>query len=60
MSLDRTALVWGAVCTVLGLTFLLDELGVWDVRPAVILPVLLVVAGLTLLVTGLGGRREQR
>lgn len=50
--LDRSALVWGAVFTVLGGTFLLEEAGVWSVRAGVLVPVLLIVAGLVLVLSG--------
>ncbi len=51
--LDRAALVWGAVFTLLGAAFLLQELGVWQVRAGVFLPALLIVAGVVLALTGL-------
>jgi cytochrome c oxidase subunit IV len=46
--LDRPSLVWGAVFCTVGLAYLLQELGVWDVRLGVIVPLLLIVAGLAL------------
>ena len=55
--IDRSALVWGLLFTVVGLTYLLQALGVWDVRGEVLLPILLIVAGGAVLVTGLAGDR---
>lgn len=61
--LDRSALVWGSLFTVVGATFLLQELGVWRVSAEVLLPVLLIVAGVVLLGSGLSrgdAAHEQR
>ena len=55
--IDRSALVWGLLFTVVGLTYLLQGLGVWDVRGEVLLPILLIVAGGAVLVTGFVGER---
>jgi cytochrome c oxidase subunit IV len=55
--LDRGSLVWGLLFTVVGLTYLLQALGVWEVRGEVLLPILLIVAGGAVLVTGLTGGR---
>ena len=52
-TLDRTALVWGAVFTVVGVTFLLQEAGVWRVRADVLIPAVLIVAGVVLIGSGL-------
>jgi hypothetical protein len=52
-TLDRGALVWGAVFTLVGLTFLLQEAGVWEVRADVFLPALVIVAGVVLIASGL-------
>jgi cytochrome c oxidase subunit IV len=57
--IDRSALVWGLLFTVVGLTYLLQEFGVWDVRGEVLLPVLLIVAGGAVLVTGFAGDRSE-
>jgi cytochrome c oxidase subunit IV len=57
--IDRSALVWGLLFTVVGLTYLLQALGVWDVRGEVLLPVLLIVAGGAVLVTGFVGDRSE-
>lgn len=46
--LNRSSLVWGAVFCVIGLAFLLEEVGVWQVRLSVLLPTLLVAGGLVL------------
>lgn len=51
MSFDRAALSWGAVFCVLGVAFLLEELGVWRVHIGVLLPLLLIVAGIALAVS---------
>ena len=56
-AIDRSALVWGLLFTVVGLTYLLQGLGVWDVRGEVLLPILLIVAGGAVLVTGFVGER---
>lgn len=45
---DRAALVWGAVFTVIGVAFLLQEVGAWRVRMDVFLPVVLIIAGIVL------------
>ncbi len=55
--IDRSAVVWGLLFTVVGLTYLLQALGVWDVRGEVLLPILLIVAGGAVLVTGFVGDR---
>jgi membrane protein DedA with SNARE-associated domain len=57
---DRGALVWGAIFTVIGVTFLLQEADVWRVRADVFLPVLLVVAGVVLVFGGLMRRGTDR
>lgn len=54
--LDRGALVWGAVFTVIGVTFLAAEVGGWTVRADVFLPLLLIIAGVVLAVSGVGRR----
>jgi hypothetical protein len=51
-SLNRAALVWGTLFTLTGGAYLAQELGVWSVRPDVFLPLLLIVAGVVLLLTG--------
>jgi hypothetical protein len=43
--LDRAALAWGAVFCTLGVAFLLEEAGVWQVRLGVLVPLLLIIAG---------------
>lgn len=49
--LDRAAVAWGAVFLTVGLAFLLDELGVWRVQLGILVPLLLIVAGLALAVS---------
>jgi hypothetical protein len=51
-SLNRAALVWGTLFTLTGAAYLAQEWGVWRVRPDVFLPLLLIVAGAVLLLTG--------
>ena len=58
--LDRSALVWGAVFTMVGVAFLLQEAGVWQVRAEVLLPVLLIVAGVVLVLSGLVRQERDR
>lgn len=53
--MDRSALVWGALFTVVGATYLLQALGVWQVRGEVLLPVLLIAAGLVVVISGVAG-----
>lgn len=48
--LDRRALLGGAVFVVLGALFLLEDLGVLNLRAAFILPIVLIVLGLAVLV----------
>jgi hypothetical protein len=56
---DRTALVWGAIFTVLGVGFLLQETGLWQLRAEILLPSLLVVAGVVLLVAAVAGKESK-
>jgi cell wall-active antibiotic response 4TMS protein YvqF len=44
--------VWGLIFIVLGVLFLLEQLDVFDLRAAYILPVVLIVIGVTVLVGG--------
>lgn len=50
-TLDRSSLVWGAIFLTVGAAYLLEEFDVWDVRLGVIVPLLLIVAGLALAVS---------
>lgn len=54
-AIDRGALVWGTLFVVVGITYLLQALGVWEVRGEVLLPLLLILAGLIVVVTGVRG-----
>ena len=54
--LDRGALVWGALFTLVGLAYLGQELGAWHVRGEVFVPLLLVFAGAVLLLSTVIGR----
>jgi hypothetical protein len=53
--LHRGAIVAGALFVVIGLAFLLDAADIVDLRPAIVLPVALVIAGLALLATAWSG-----
>jgi hypothetical protein len=55
---DRGALIWGTLFTLVGLTYLLQELGVWQVRGEVLLPGLLIAVGIVVVITGLTGTRD--
>jgi hypothetical protein len=56
--MNRSAITFGTLFAVLGAAFLLDDLGVFAVRAATLLPVLLIVAGLALTAGALAdGRR---
>jgi hypothetical protein len=55
---DRGALIWGTLFTLVGLTYLLQELGVWEVRGEVLLPALLIAVGVVVVLTGLTGSRD--
>lgn len=52
----RSSLVFGPVFLVLGLAYVLDDLGVLEVRLPVIGPVLLIAAGLALAASAIGDR----
>jgi hypothetical protein len=49
--MSRSHVVFGLVFLVVGAVYLLDDVGVLDVRLAVLGPVLLIVAGVALLLT---------
>jgi hypothetical protein len=53
---DRSAIAWGIVFTVLGIGFLLEALDVWDLRPEVIWPSLLIGLGLAVILGGTSDR----
>ena len=57
---DLSALVWGTIFVVLGGAYLLDALGVWDVRGAVLVPTLLILAGIIVLATAVTRGRADR
>lgn len=46
---DLSALVWGMVFVVVGAAHLLQAFGVWQVRTAVLVPTLLILAGVVVL-----------
>jgi hypothetical protein len=52
---NRSALMFGLLFVVLGGAFLLDDLGVLAVRIGLLLPALLIVAGLALTASAVGG-----
>jgi hypothetical protein len=47
--MNRAALVFGPAFLILGGVYLLEDLGVLDVRLAVVLPLLVIMAGIVLL-----------
>lgn len=59
---NRSSLAWGAVFCTVGLAYLLEEVGVWEVQLGVLLPLLLVVGGVVLAVSALlpDSRADQR
>lgn len=57
---DLSALVWGTVFVVLGGTYLLEALGVWEVRGAIVVPTLLILAGVIVLATAVTRGRADR
>ena len=59
---DLGALTAGLLFVVLGFVFLLDRLGVWEARPSVILPTMVIGVGAAVLLGALlrtGHEREQ-
>jgi cytochrome c oxidase subunit IV len=54
---NRAAVVWGIFFVLAGLAFLLDRLGVWNLRARYLVPLLLIALGVAILV---GGRRPSR
>jgi thiamine transporter ThiT len=54
----RGSVIWGLIFIVLGVLFLLDQLDVFDLKAAYILPVVLIVIGATFLVSGAASRRR--
>ncbi len=56
--MNRSALVFGPVFVLLGLAYLLDDLGVWDVRLQVLGPALLILAGIALVGGSMVGDRR--
>ena len=52
------SLIAGMVFIILGVLFLLDNLGVFEVSFAVVWPIVLIGIGLALLLGGLGRRRQ--
>jgi hypothetical protein len=58
--LDRLSLVAGVLFVLAGVVFLLDALGVWELRGDYLVPIGLIVLGLAVLASGLplGGRRR--
>ncbi len=51
---NRAAVVWGVFFILAGIAFLLDHLGVWNLRARYLLPLLLIALGVAILV----GRRR--
>lgn len=54
---DRAAAGTGVAFVVLGVMFLLEALGAYDLSPGVLWPLLIIVLGVTLLVSGTGRDR---
>ena len=59
MKLSSPAVFFGSVFVAVGLSYLLEAMGFWSPRPGIVLPVVLIVGGLALAVSGLGGVRRQ-
>jgi membrane protein DedA with SNARE-associated domain len=57
-SYHRGSVIWGLIFIVLGVLFLLDQLDVFDLRAAYIFPVVLIVIGVTFLISGAASRRR--
>ena len=53
------SVVWGLIFIVLGVLFLLDQFDVIDLRAAYILPVVLIVIGAAVLLSGAASRRSR-
>jgi membrane protein DedA with SNARE-associated domain len=58
LDFHRGSLIWGLIFIVLGVLFLLDQLDVLDLKAAYILPVVLIVIGVTFLISGAASRRR--
>lgn len=56
---DKLALISGLVFIVLGFIFLLERLGVLDVSPSIVLPVILVALGVGLLIGRADAPRQE-
>jgi len=57
---NRRALVWGLFFIAAGIAFLLDRLDVWTLRARYVLPMLLIVLGGAILLSGRGWVRGGR
>jgi membrane protein DedA with SNARE-associated domain len=57
-SYHRGSIIWGLIFIVLGVLFLLDQLDVFDLKAAYIFPVVLIVIGVTFLISGAASRRR--
>jgi hypothetical protein len=57
---NRSSLAWGTVFCILGAALLLEELGVWRVRVDVLVPVLLIAAGVVVAVSAAFPSAEDR
>lgn len=49
---------FGVVFVVLGIAYLLDVYGAWDIRPVRLWPILLIAVGAVLAIGGRAGRRN--
>lgn len=52
---DRVGVAFGLAFVVAGALFLLDRLDVWELRPAYVIPIVLIVLGIAIV---LGGRSK--
>ena len=57
---DLGALTTGVFFVVLGFVFLLDRLGVWEARPSVILPTVVIGLGTAVLLSALLRPQQER
>jgi hypothetical protein len=55
-AVNRTAVAFGVFFVLAGVAFLLDRLGVWDLRARYLLPAMLIALGAAILVGGGTGR----
>jgi drug/metabolite transporter (DMT)-like permease len=56
--MSRSSFVAGLFFVIVGVVFLLERLGVWDLRAAYVWPVLLIILGVSVIAGGRSRRRE--